>query len=92
MYEKVVRPLLFRLDPERAHNLTLRSSELAGRFALARRAARGAFGFRDERLRVRCGGLEFENPLGLAAGFDKNGRALALLGSLGFGHVEIGSV
>ena len=92
MYETVVRPLLFRLDPERAHNLAMRSCELAGRFELTRRAARNAFGFRDERLRVRCGGLSLDNPLGLAAGFDKNGRAPALLGTLGFGHVEIGSV
>ncbi len=92
VYETVVRPLLFRLDAERAHNLALRSCELAGRFEFTRRAARSAFGFRDERLRVECGGLSFDNPLGLAAGFDKNGRAPALLGALGFGHVEIGSV
>ncbi len=92
MYETLVRPLLFRLDPERAHNLALRSCELAGRFEVGRRAARHAFGFRDERLRVSCGGLSFDNPIGLAAGFDKNGRAPALLGTLGFGHVEIGSV
>jgi dihydroorotate dehydrogenase len=92
VYEKVVRPLLFRLDPERAHNLALRSCEVAGRFELTRRAARRAYGFHDERLRVDCGGLSFDNPLGLAAGFDKNGRAPALLGALGFGHVEIGSI
>jgi dihydroorotate dehydrogenase len=92
VYETVVRPLLFRIDPERAHDLALRTCELAGRFEVVRRAARSSFGFRDERLRVACGGLSFDNPLGLAAGFDKNGRAPALLGTLGFGHVEIGSV
>ena len=92
MYETVVRPLLFRLDPERAHNLALRGAELAGRVGPARRAAGRAFGLEDPRLRVQFGGLTFDNPLGLAAGFDKNARALPLLGSLGFGHVEIGSV
>jgi dihydroorotate dehydrogenase len=92
VYESIVRPLLFRLDPERAHNLALRSCELAGRSEIARRVAQRTFGFRDERLRVSCGGIRFENPLGLAAGFDKSARASALLGSLGFGHVEIGSV
>ena len=92
MYETVVRPLLFRLDPERAHNLALRGAELAGRVGPARRAAGRAFGLEDPRLRVQFGGLAFDNPLGLAAGFDKNARALPLLGSLGFGHVEIGSV
>jgi dihydroorotate dehydrogenase len=88
----MVRPLLFRLDPERAHNLAVRGSELAGRSALARRAAERHFGFRDARLGVDFAGLRFDNPLGLAAGFDKNGRAVAMLSRLGFGHIEIGSV
>ncbi len=92
MYETVVRPLLFRLDPERAHNLALRTCELTGRFGLTRRAAHSAFAVEDPRLRVECCGLDFDNPLGLAAGFDKNGRAPGLLGTLGFGHVEIGSI
>jgi dihydroorotate dehydrogenase (fumarate)/dihydroorotate dehydrogenase len=92
MYESVVRPLLFRLDAERAHDLAVRTCELAGRLPLARRGARRAFGFSDSRLCVECAGLSFENPLGLAAGFDKNARALPLLASLGFGHVEVGSV
>ncbi len=47
---------------------------------------------RDPRLRTTLAGLPLENPLGLAAGFDKNGRALGMLGAMGFGHVEIGSV
>ena len=92
VYEALVRPVLFRLEAERAHTLALRGASIAGRFAPARRAARGAFGFEDPRLRVECGGLSLENPLGLAAGFDKNGHAAALMGALGFGHVEIGSV
>ncbi len=92
VYERLARPLLFRLDAEQAHNLALRSCELAGRFEVTRRAAGNAFGFHDERLLVDCGGLRFANPLGLAAGFDKNARAVLLLSQLGFGHVEIGSV
>src|ERR687898_2108618 len=92
LYEAAVRPLLFRLDPERAHDLTLRVSELSGRSSLTRRVARRAYVVRDPRLHTTLAGIALENPLGLAAGFDKNGRALGLLGSLGFGHVEIGSV
>src|ERR687893_2432073 len=92
LYETAVRPLLFRLDPERAHDLAVRASELSGRSALARRAARRALRVRDPRLRTTVAGMELENPLGLAAGFDKNGRAARMLGALGFGHVEIGSV
>jgi dihydroorotate dehydrogenase len=92
LYESALRPLLFRLDPERAHNLTLRASELSGRSVLTRRAARRIYGVRDPRLRTTLAGIPLENPLGLAAGFDKNGRAVGMLGAMGFGHLEIGSV
>src|SRR5215211_2212027 len=92
LYEDAVRPLLFRLDPERAHELTLRASELSGRSTISRRVARRALSVRDPRLRTSLAGIALENPLGLAAGFDKNGRALGMLGAMGFGHVEIGSV
>ena len=92
LYEDAVRPLLFRLDAERAHELTLRVSELSGRAALPRRVARRALRVQDPRLRTTLAGIPLENPLGLAAGFDKNGRAIAMLGAMGFGHVEIGSV
>jgi dihydroorotate dehydrogenase (fumarate)/dihydroorotate dehydrogenase len=92
MYEPVIRPLLFRLDPERVHDVTVRAAEVAGRWALARRAAHRLWAFEDAGLRQTVAGLGFANPLGLAAGFDKNGRAVHLLGALGFGHVEIGSI
>jgi dihydroorotate dehydrogenase len=92
LYETAIRPLLFRLEPERAHRLALRTCVLAGRSTAARRLAHRAFAVEDPRLRVEVAGLSFSNPLGLAAGFDKNGRAVGLLGALGFGHVEMGSV
>ena len=87
-----MRPLLFRLDAERAHNLALRAAELSGRSSLVRRAAGRAFTYRDPRLETSLAGLPLANPLGLAAGFDKNARAVGMLGALGFGHLEIGSV
>ena len=87
-----MRPLLFRLDPERAHDLAMRASELGGRSGLTRRIAHRTFAVSDPRLETTVAGLRYANPLGLAAGFDKNGRAAPMLGSLGFGHVEIGSV
>jgi dihydroorotate dehydrogenase len=92
VYESAVRPLLFRLDPEKAHDLAVRASELGGRSPFTRRVARRAYEVSDPRLRTTFAGIPLDNPLGLAAGFDKNGRALGLLGALGFGHVEIGSV
>src|SRR4051812_16019812 len=92
VYETAVRPLLFRLDAERAHNLSLRAAELSGRSELVRRAAGRALRYRDPRLQTSLAGIPLANPLGLAAGFDKNGRAIAMLGALGFGHLEIGSI
>ncbi len=92
LYERGVRPLLFRLDAERAHELALRGGELAGRHPLGPRLAHACFAVEDPRLEVDLAGLRFANPLGLAAGFDKNARALPLLAGLGFGHLEMGSV
>ena len=79
-----IRPLLFGLDPERAHRLVL-STIAAGLIAHLARPA-------DPRLARRLLGLDFPNPLGLAAGFDKNGEAANALLSLGFGFVEVGTV
>ena len=92
MYQKTLRPLLFRCDPEWVHNLTVGSCELAGRVPLVNRLLHGVYGFENARLCQTIAGLEFANPLGLAAGFDKNGRAIHAMAALGFGHVEIGSV
>jgi dihydroorotate dehydrogenase len=59
---------------------------------LARRLAHHALRFEDQRLHTTVAGLRFDNPLGLAAGFDKSARAVPMLAALGFGHVEIGSI
>jgi dihydroorotate dehydrogenase (fumarate)/dihydroorotate dehydrogenase len=92
MYESLIRPCLFRADPEDMHHAAVRAAELAGRWGWARSLARRWWSFEDPRLRQRVAGLDWANPLGLAAGFDKNGRTIHLLGAMGFGHVEIGSV
>lgn len=76
-------PLLRRFDPERAHDLAL----LALRLGLAGRAPTG-----DDELAVRVFGRNFANPIGLAAGFDKNATAIDALTQLGFGFVETGTV
>jgi dihydroorotate dehydrogenase len=79
-----VMPLLRRMDPEEAHNLALSALGwgLAGRDRTPD----------DPRLRVEAMGLHFRNPIGLAAGFDKDARALRPLARLGFGFVEAGTV
>lgn len=87
-----VRRALFNLDPERAHNLTLGALRVAGRSALARRWLSSTYSVADPRLRVRVAGLDFPNPLGLAAGLDKDGVAVSAFAAMGFGSIEVGSV
>lgn len=89
---RLVRPLLFRLDPEQAHNLTLTLLKWAGRFPAAEYLLRSLFTLDDPRLEVEAFGVKFKNPIGLAAGYDKNGTAVRGLNCLGFGHVEVGTI
>ena len=83
---------LFRLDPEVAHERVSAALRFAARHPGALRLLRSAYGVDDPRLRVRAFGLDFPNPLGLAAGFDKDGKAAAVWGALGFGTAELGTV
>src|SRR5438067_762644 len=89
---RLIRPALFRLDPERAHNLTLSGLRVVGRSRLALRLVSALYAVNDPRLAVSAFGLNFPNPVGLAAGYDKNALALGGLNALGFGHVEVGTV
>ncbi len=83
LFDRLARPFLHALDPEDAHALTIRMLKLA---PLPRPAAD------DRRLRVRAFGLNFPNPVGMAAGFDKNADVPDALLRLGFGFVEVGTV
>jgi dihydroorotate dehydrogenase len=85
-----LRPLLFRLDAEAAHRLTLAAARAGQRIA-PRMLAR-AFVYESPRLAQTLFGRTFENPVGLAAGMDKNARLVPLWSALGFGFVEVGSV
>lgn len=88
LYAAWLRPLLFRLEAEQAHRLALQAAARFGRFAVARQLGDD----HDPRLQTKIAGLNFPNPLGLAAGFDKSGTAIEALAGLGFGSIEIGSV
>ena len=91
IYQHILRPLLFQLDAESAHHLALSSLRIANN-PIVSRALIGICGVSDPRLNVTIAGLEFPNPIGLAAGLDKEGVALAGLAALGFGAIEIGTV
>ena len=85
-----LRPLLFRMDPEDAHALTLKLMRLVGRFPPLGALLRAWFSAPDKL--VQAFGLTFPNPVGLAAGYDKDGLAWRGLACLGFGHIEVGTV
>jgi dihydroorotate dehydrogenase len=86
------RRLLFLLDAERAHQLTLKLIALAGVLPPVRSFLRQLFSYSSPVLTVDIFGLEFPNPLGLAAGYDKDGIGMHGLACLGFGHIELGTV
>src|ERR1043165_7776663 len=88
-YERFLRPLLFLLDPETAHHFAIASLRTASRLDFALRILQT---FQARPAPKTICGLHFPNPVGLAAGFDKNGVALPAWAALGFGFVEIGTV
>lgn len=87
MYYPFVRKALFQLDPERAHEFTFQQLRRITGTPLAALVRQNV-----PEKPVQCMGLTFKNPLGLAAGLDKNGECIDALGAMGFGSIEIGTV
>jgi dihydroorotate dehydrogenase len=87
-YTTLLKPLLFRLDPEVAHNLIIAGMQYAAPAGLLQ----AWYGFRHASLQQQVWGQTFASPIGLAAGLDKNGVAIDALAACGFSHVEIGTV
>lgn len=88
----IFKPLLFALSPEGAHRLTFQLLDLAEAFPPTRWLLRSWFCLEDKRLEKKVMGLQFPNAVGLAAGFDKDGKHIAGLALLGFGFIEVGTV
>ena len=92
-YERWVYPLLSRLDPETAHDWIVSAAEFTSRLPFSQQTAALLWRKRASSiLGSHVLGLNFENPIGLAAGFDKEGRLLRFLPQLGFGFIEVGAV
>lgn len=93
LYEGALRPLLFRMDPEHAHERAVSAMALLGRLGpICRWLERGSQLPKSAAQPIEVFGLKFPNAVGLAAGFDKNARGWPAAAALGFGHVEIGTV
>lgn len=87
LYPSLIRPLIFCMEPETAHGLTIKLGKFLSHPPFVK-----FLGQKLESHPVEVMGLRFDNPLGLAAGMDKNGDAIDYLGALGFGHLELGTV
>ena len=92
MYKQIIRPLLFSLNPETAHNLTFFALKALRYIPLARPFVRMIYSRKTPDLEREVFGLKFRNPVGLAGGLDKNGEFYNDLGNFGFSFVEIGSL
>lgn len=91
IYEHLIKPILFSLDPETAHH-TMKSCARVCNVAAVERAVAPCFSVTDPRLAVDALGMSWKNPIGLAAGFDKDCEMIGLMSALGFSHIEVGTV
>lgn len=92
MYKSVIRPILFNFDPEKIHHFTFSSIRFLNSIPGMPAVLKSMFEVNDPRLEREVFGLKFKNPVGLAAGLDKDAKLYKELGNLGFGFIEIGTL
>ncbi|QKJ29435.1 quinone-dependent dihydroorotate dehydrogenase [Mucilaginibacter mali] len=88
----LIKPILFKFDPENVHYFVTDGLHLANRIPGGAALSRAVWDVEDKRLEREVFGLKFKNPVGLAAGFDKNGLMIKEMANLGFGFIEVGTV
>mgnify|MGYP001164860114 CR=1 FL=1 len=92
MYKLIIRPILFIIDPEKVHYITLNLLKIISKIPFVSLLTKKTFVTKNSVLEKEIFGLRFSNPVGLAAGFDKNGKYLQELSNFGFGFIEIGTI
>lgn len=92
MYKSIIRPVLFQFDPEKVHYFTFSLIKTISKIPGVSALIRAMFQVNDPKLERELFGLKFKNPVGLAAGFDKNAVLFNELADFGFGFIEIGTV
>ncbi|HZG18013.1 MAG TPA: quinone-dependent dihydroorotate dehydrogenase [Candidatus Bathyarchaeia archaeon] len=88
----LIKRFLFSMDPEMAHERTIELLKMVDNNPAGKRLLQAMYQIRDERLSMKLWGTTFPNPVGLAAGFDKNAEVYHALAALGFGFVEVGTI
>lgn len=92
IYRTILKPLLFLFDPEFIHDTFLEIGKLLGTNAVTKYITNDFLCYKNPKLSQNIYGIEFENPVGLAAGFDKNGDLMNILENVGFGFMSVGSI
>ena len=92
LYKKLVRPVLFKINPERVHDMAIFYGKLFGHFYPTRKFVNLFFSYQNNVLEQEIKGIKFVNPIGLAAGFDKDVNLMKILPEISFGHEEIGTI
>lgn len=92
LYKNITKPIAFQLDPEKVHEHFTHLGKQLGKNAITRGITSAAFSYSNPILSQTIAGIHFPNPVGLAAGFDKNAELLDLLPAVGFGFAEVGSI
>ncbi|MEI7512480.1 MAG: quinone-dependent dihydroorotate dehydrogenase [Candidatus Uhrbacteria bacterium] len=91
-YANIAKPFFFRQDPEVVHDRMIEFGKRLGRYSFTQSLTKGLFSYQNPTLSQTILGIQFENPVGLAAGFDKNAELTNILPSVGFGFEEVGSI
>lgn len=92
MYKSIIRPILFKLDPENVHHFTFSAIHFFSKIPFFSSICNSLYEVKDKRLETEVFGLKFKNPVGLAAGFDKDAKLYKELSNFGFGFIEIGTL
>jgi len=92
MYKSIIRPLLFLIGPEQVHHLVFRILQIKGKVPGVLSALKAMFQYQHPKLEREIFGIRFKNPVGLAAGFDKDAKLIDELACFGFGFIEIGTL
>src|SRR3990172_666953 len=91
-YGNFLKPLFFKIDPEIIHDRMILTGRLLGTNSLSKKLTGWLLSYSNKKLEQKILGIKFANPIGLAAGFDKNAKLTDILPSVGFGFAEIGTI
>ncbi len=91
-YKWILKPIFFKFDPEKVHDFVSSTGHFLGKYNLSRKITSVLFNYQNPILEQNILGINFKNPIGLSAGFDKNAELTDIIPSVGFGFMEVGSI